>query len=146
MQPLQDRVNLGTMVMKEYSVFPKAPALLESHHQIVECHIQDTRWWEVLFYRSADWAKTFVVGKVKAHSTVSRWLKKFDLACKNVDDQARSGRPKIVDSEAVLQALDANLASNPRTVSGELDIWQSNVVGHLHDLHRWKELLNCASR
>ena len=26
-----------------YSAFPKAPALLESHHQIFSCHIQETR-------------------------------------------------------------------------------------------------------
>ena len=32
------------MAMKGYSAFPKAPALLERHHQIVYCHIQDTRW------------------------------------------------------------------------------------------------------
>ena len=31
------------MAMKEYSTFPKAPALLEPHHQIVKCHIQKTR-------------------------------------------------------------------------------------------------------
>ena len=30
--------------MKGYSVFPKAPALLEHYHQIVKCHIKDTRW------------------------------------------------------------------------------------------------------
>ena len=29
------RVDLGAMAMKEYSAFPKAPALLEPHHQIV---------------------------------------------------------------------------------------------------------------
>ena len=34
--------------MKGYSAFPKAPALLEPHHQIVLCHIRDTRWREVL--------------------------------------------------------------------------------------------------
>ena len=28
--------------MNGYSTFPKAPALLESHHQIVLCHIQNT--------------------------------------------------------------------------------------------------------
>ena len=32
--PLQDRVDLGAMVMKGYSTFPKTPALLEPHHQI----------------------------------------------------------------------------------------------------------------
>ena len=33
--PLRVRMNLEVMVMKEYSAFPKAPALLEPHHQIV---------------------------------------------------------------------------------------------------------------
>ena len=46
----------------------------------------------------------------------------FLKGCKNVDDQARSGRPKIVDSEAVLQAIEA---SSTRRVSGEIDISQS---------------------
>ena len=32
---LQARVDLGAVAMKEYSAFPKAPALLELHHQIV---------------------------------------------------------------------------------------------------------------
>ena len=41
--PLRARVDLGAMAMKGYSKFPKAPALLEPHHQIVLCHIQDTR-------------------------------------------------------------------------------------------------------
>ena len=30
--------------MKGYSTFHKTPALPESHHQIVYCHIQDTQW------------------------------------------------------------------------------------------------------
>ena len=30
--------------MKKYSAFPKVPATLESHHQIVKSHIQDTHW------------------------------------------------------------------------------------------------------
>ena len=32
--PLQVRVDLGAMAMKGYSSFPKAPELLEPHHQI----------------------------------------------------------------------------------------------------------------
>ena len=34
--------------MKGYSAFSKAPALLEPHHQIVQCHIQDTHQGGVL--------------------------------------------------------------------------------------------------
>ena len=33
--PLRARVDLGVMAIKRYSTFPKAPALLEPHHQIV---------------------------------------------------------------------------------------------------------------
>ena len=43
--PRRARVDLAAMAMKGCSIFPKAPALLEPHHQIVSCHIQDTRWW-----------------------------------------------------------------------------------------------------
>ena len=48
MLPLRGRVDLEAMAMKGYSTFLKAPALLESHHPIVQCHIQDTRWEVVL--------------------------------------------------------------------------------------------------
>ena len=44
MLPLWATVDLGAMAIKGYSTFPKAPALLEPHHQIIYCHIQDTRW------------------------------------------------------------------------------------------------------
>ena len=35
MLPLQARVDLEAMAMKENSTFPKAAVLLEPHHQIV---------------------------------------------------------------------------------------------------------------
>ena len=31
------------MAMKKYSTFLKAPGL-QPHHEMVQCHIQDTRW------------------------------------------------------------------------------------------------------
>ena len=36
--------SIGMIAMKEYSTFPKDPALLDPHHQIVYCHIQDIHW------------------------------------------------------------------------------------------------------
>ena len=36
-------MDLGAIAMKTYSALPKAPALQKPHHQIVLCHIQDTR-------------------------------------------------------------------------------------------------------
>ena len=44
MLPLRALVDLGTITMKGCSTFPKAPASLEPHNQIVWCHIQDTHW------------------------------------------------------------------------------------------------------
>ena len=41
-------------------------------------------------------------GTAVGHSIVSRWFKIFRSGSKILDDQARWGRPKIVDSEAVL--------------------------------------------
>ena len=35
MLPFRVRKDLGAMAIEEYSAFPKDPALLESHHQIV---------------------------------------------------------------------------------------------------------------
>ena len=54
------------------------------------------------------------------HSSVSRYLKKFCLCCKNFDDQARSGRFKTVDSEAEFQVIESIL-------------WSSELC-HLHNL------------
>ena len=39
MVPLRTGVDLRAMAIKEYSAFPKAPALLEPYHQIVLCQI-----------------------------------------------------------------------------------------------------------
>ena len=36
--------EIGMIAIKEYVIFPTAPALVEPHHQIVWSHIQDTRW------------------------------------------------------------------------------------------------------
>ena len=38
------------------------------------------------------------------HGTVTRWFKKFSLACKNFNYQTRSGRPKTMDSVVMHQA------------------------------------------
>ena len=35
MLPLWAKVNLGAIIMMKYTAFPKAPALLEPHLQIV---------------------------------------------------------------------------------------------------------------
>ena len=64
------------MALKGYSTFPKAPEVLEPHHQIVLCHIQDTRWWGVLplcrgavgIFYSPSW-----LGNNSLESEISAW-------------------------------------------------------------------------
>ena len=48
----------------------------------------------------------------------------------------RSGRPKTVESEAVHQAIEANLVNSTQRVSGEVGISQFSVVCHLHDFSK----------
>ena len=65
------------------------------------------------------------------YSTVTRWLKKFSSGCKNFNDQARSGRPKTVDSKVGHEVTEANLESKT-----QLRISQIHVVCYLHDLSK----------
>ena len=46
------------------------------------------------------------------HSTVTRWFQNFCL-----EDLVESCRPETMDSKAMLQAIDANPASNTQNVS-----------------------------
>ena len=48
------RVDLRAMAMKGCSAFPKSPASQEPHHQIVLCHIQDTRYGVLPLCRGSD--------------------------------------------------------------------------------------------
>ena len=56
------------------------------------------------------------------HSIVTRWSKKFCSGCKNLNDQAKSGRPKTMDSEIMLQAIEANPVSSTHRVPSEFGI------------------------
>ena len=74
------------MAIKGYSAFPKASALLESHLQIVLCHIQDTRWrgsypseekQSVYSKAQTDWAKrVWVSGSMKGAALVHLYFVK----------------------------------------------------------------------
>ena len=60
-------------------------------------------------------------------------------------NQVRSGRPKTVDSEIMLQGIEANQVSSTWGVSGKLSIPQSSVVTYIHNLEH-PELLNCVKK
>ena len=64
------------------------------------------------------------------NGTVTRSVKKFHLGCK-FNNQAKSSRPKNMDSKTLLQRIEANCASSTQRVSGKLSILQSEAVHHL---------------
>ena len=69
-------------------------------------------------------------------STISRWFEKFSSGCKTFDNQARSSRPKRVDSKPMLQVIKANLMNRNQRVSGEFGISQSTVDSHLRNFRK----------
>ena len=68
-------MDLGAIAIKGYSLFPKAPALLEPHHQIVQCHIQDTRWG--VLTPSAEKQSVYSTAPADCASLRVRFLLKF---------------------------------------------------------------------
>ena len=75
---------------------------------------------------------------------VTRWSKKFRSGCRNVDEPAKIGKPKIVDSEVVL--WEENPTCSTRRVSGELGLSQACLVHNLHDpRQKHRPLPNCCS-
>ena len=66
-------------------------------------------------------------------SWVTRLYKKFHPGYLNFDDQARLGKPKIIDCKAMLSAVEVNPVISTQRVSGEFGILQSSVVHHFHD-------------
>ena len=62
----------------------------------------------------------FKINHLFTHSEVVTRGKYVTQEPKNVGDQARSGRPKTVDSEAVLRAIEQNPMSRTRTWFGLL--------------------------
>ena len=91
--------------------------------KVLSCLIQDFMLYEFrLDYKTAEATKNICCVKSDGtvdHSMVTRLFKNFLLGCKNFDNQARSGRPKSVDCEAILQAIETNLVnSSTQRISG----------------------------
>ena len=61
---------------------------------------------------------------------VNRWFMKFHTVCKSLEDQAQWGKPKTIDSQTVLQAIETNPTISTRwvPVSSEPEISQFNLI------------------
>ena len=74
--------------------------------------------------------KTFVVQKCEGTVNYKTSFIKFLKGYLHLDDQASSVWLKTMDSETVVNLIEADLVFNMRRVSGEFDITQSSVVHH----------------
>ena len=75
--------------------------------------------------------------QVEGPGTVStraaqKWFKRFKEGRTSLEDDARSGRPQEVDSEALREAVEANAGASTRRLSNDLGVSQPSVVAHLH--------------
>ena len=75
---------------------------------VIQMNVQCSLIWELMLYEfemghnAMEATKNICWVKVEGendHNTVTRWFKKFCLGCKNLNDQARSDRPKTVNSK-----------------------------------------------
>lgn len=66
--------------------------------------------------------------------TAQKWFKKFNEGHTNLEDESRSGRPRTVDTKAILEAVENNPSTSSRVLSHELDIPQTSIVRHLHEI------------
>ena len=69
------------------------------------------------------------------HSPVIRWFKKFCSGCKNLHNQASSGRIKTVDSVVIIQTINTNLMMST-------EAWHLTVQCGLSPLQLCKNLQN----
>ena len=53
-----------------------------------------------------------------------------------LNDQAKPGRPKSVDSEAVFQVREANMANSTWRIEAKIGILRSSIVHHIQDLSK----------
>ena len=145
MLPLRARVDLRVIAMKRYSAFPKAPALLEPHHQVVQCHIQDTRLGILPLCRGA--VSVFYspsrLGNSKIRWTASIYIYIYIvfLNMHRTNGNANKSTNKMVCPFFLFQILKCHTITTITTRSLYLEQEGENIFPH--DIFRDKIIQNC---
>ena len=114
-----------------------------------QVNVQHSLIWEFMLYKftlchkAAEATKNICCAKSEEiidQSTVTRWFKKFHSG---YNSQVRSSRPKIIDSKAMLQAIEANMVNSTQNESGELGISLFCLVITFTMSAKTPELPNC---
>ena len=89
----------------------------------------------------AEIIKHIFVQKMKMQLITIQMVQEILPSCWDFGDQARSGKPKSVYSNAIGQAIETNLGSSTVSVLGELAILESS--GFRHFCNFTKSIWNC---
>ena len=110
-------------------------------------------WFESLRSIGSNWARTpgkprINIYRAKGdgavdHSLVSSLFNIFRLDYKNLNDQARSGRPKTIDTEDLLKAMEANPACSIWWLSRHFIVQYSLSFSRFRQKHT--ELSSCTT-
>ena len=102
----------------------------------IETRVILRHYWKQNFTASAAARQICQVegeGKV-SNRTARKWFKQFSQGDTNLTDKKRSGRPKTINSEAILNAVEINPSTSTRRLTAELGIPKTSIVRHLHSL------------
>lgn len=76
---------------------------------------------------------------VVSDRTAQKWFKKFSSGDFNLNDEARSGRPKIINNEDLQQVVEANSSTTCLELAERFNVSDETIRLHLHQLGKtWK--------
>jgi len=79
--------------------------------------------------------------KTVGRQTVNDWYKTFGEEGMRLQDKARSGRPREVDREAVLRAIEANPTSTTRMLADDFECSHTEIELILHEAGiKWRKI------
>lgn len=71
--------------------------------------------------------------------TAQKWFKKFSSGDLSLTDEARSGRPKIINNEDIQQVVEANSRTTCLELAERFNVSDETIRLHLHQLGKtWK--------
>jgi [histone H3]-lysine36 N-dimethyltransferase SETMAR len=71
--------------------------------------------------------------------TAQKWFKKFSSGDFSLIDEARSGRPKIINNEDIKEVVEANSSTTCLELAERFNVSDETIRLHLHQLgKKWK--------
>jgi hypothetical protein len=91
------------------------------------------QWLQGVSYTDAAKKIRDLYGETTSRKTAYNWYRKFDEEDMELKDKQRSGRPREIDREAVIRAIEANPTMTTRMLGNDFECDQKFIVGTLHE-------------